>query len=130
MSQDFPLTRAAGLKIIRIDAFGVIIGASDKMPPHVEYVQTVDVEALLAKAPVVEVLENCKLNGKQYWRTKDINDPENSGYTARLVGIQPIVRDTKAELIRWAITQRPHDMAPANWMAFVERLTERLKEVP
>ncbi len=85
----YPLCKAAGLSVYPGGA-GMNV-----------YCFAADVEALLSAAPVVYGWTNAEIN-KQFWS----NEPNTEGssypnsHTARLVCIEPIVRDTAESLLK------------------------------
>lgn len=84
LSPNFPLLRAAGLRVEYTDAH---------LAPPTAVVRAADVERLLEQAPVVRNAERMK----DEWSIQ--SHPEDT-HTARLVLVTPIVRDTAESLLR------------------------------
>lgn len=83
----YPLCARAGLKVQHVEVR--TIGAH--IPEDV--IRAADVEKWLEGAPVV----NAYNNDKVYWST---NNDDGDTHTARLVMIEPIVKDTAESLLR------------------------------
>ncbi len=99
---DFPLCSELGLELLA--------GGKPEMHGRANcFISAADVERLLSAGVSLELIETCKMNAKQYWRTVDINDV-NGGTHSAIAIIRPIVRDTAEsllrELIEWSDSTR------------------------
>jgi hypothetical protein len=86
MSDAFPKCKAAGLEVYATHA-------REATP----WVRASDVEALLEKATVIELIEACQLNGKPHWRTPNLNDAEGGTHLATVINVRPIEKPDTAE---------------------------------
>ncbi len=124
--EQYPLVKAAGLKIVNKTwqaHYGV--GSATFCG---DYVSADDLEAFFAAAPVVEVIENCKIQGKQFYRTKDLNDAEGDGFSARLILIEPIRTETAEDLLREFVAIRTDNLPTGNRLELLAEKAKRLLE--
>lgn len=91
---DFPLIKSLGLELI--DGHRLYPDA----PGYTKHVRAVDLEALLASAPVVYGVKDADDVG---WCAH--HDAEIDTHTALLVNVQPIRKDTAESLLRELIEQ-------------------------
>lgn len=93
MSEKFPLFPL--IKVLGVN----VINPQYQPPPfnlNQHFVRAVDLERVLAEAPVVE----CPSGHQDYWYAPTLERSGNPTHTARLVCVKPIVRDTAESLLR------------------------------
>lgn len=110
---DYLLCKKAGLKITKQATYRYSPMAERGDGPEysgdIDVIQAKDVEAFLANAPAVDVYA-WPYGDKTYWRTPNLSDNEGT-HQARLVMIEPIVKDTAESLLRELIELRFEDQA-------------------